>query len=290
MVAHRNADNLKGAADFAKDASANLAELKSYAFQALQATQGLQEAMNAVKPTATGALQGTLNELQQHVDTFRRAAEQAANSGDFNAAKAQAGIMVFEARVFVLPLAQQLLVDVRRVGTVRGRVVDQSGRGIPGAAVTVAWGRYKRGIVTDANGFFTAANIPAIKPIEVKAYQTGYVYHEENTELAPGGVTTVQITLPRQGANAPRIEVGDFSVTPAGGGATLRMRTTHPQQDLAEDQIFALNPQLGIAAVLLHQGGDIYQTTVPFPPGGRWLFFSVDHACFSSEVVAVNGP
>jgi hypothetical protein len=66
------------------------------------------------------------------------------------------------------------------------------------------------------------------------------------------------------------------------------MRATHPLNDLAEDQIFALNPALGIAVVLLPQGGDVYQTTVPFAPQGRWYFFAVDHKCFSSSVVSVD--
>jgi hypothetical protein len=174
------------------------------------------------------------------------------------------------------------------VGVVRGRVIDQAGQGLANAAVTIAFGRYKRGLVTDAGGFFTAANIPAIKPIEVKAYQSGYIYHEVHTELAPGGTATIQITLVAQGGNAPVISVSDFAITPAEGGATLRMRAIHPQNDLAEDQIFALNPTLGIAVVLLGQGDNIYQTTVPFAPQGRWYFFAVDHRCFSSTVMLVD--
>jgi hypothetical protein len=196
--------------------------------------------------------------------------------------------MVYEGRIFVLPLAQQLLVDAGHVGVVRGRVVDQAGQGLANAAVTIAFGRYKRGLLTDADGFFTAANIPAIKPIEVKAYQNGYIYHEVHTELAPGGTATIQITLVAQGGNAPAISVSDFSITAAESGATLRMRATHPQNNLAEDQIFALNPTLGIAVVLLGQGGAVYQTTVPFAPQGRWYFFAVDHQCFSSNVVPIE--
>jgi hypothetical protein len=169
-------------------------------------------------------------------------------------------------------------------------VLNQQGQGLANAAVTVAYGRYKRGVVTDANGFFTAANIPAIKPIEVKAYASGYVYHEQNTELAPGGTATVQIVLPRQGSDAPRITVSDFVVSVGGNSTTLRMKATHPQKNLAEDQIFALNPQLGIAVVLLDKGGDIYETTIPLVARGRWLFFAVDHKCFASNIATVEAP
>jgi mono/diheme cytochrome c family protein len=284
------ADELKVAADYAKDAAANIPEIRNYVATGLNAAQAVQKYLNELKPTASGALLNTLNELQPHLDVYVKAAQTAAQTNDFNAAKAQAATMVLEGRIFVLPLAQQLLVDVRRVGTVRGRVLNQQGQGLANAAVTVAYGRYKRGVVTDANGFFTAANIPAIKPIEVKAYASGYVYHEQNTELAPGGTATVQIVLPRQGSDAPRITVSDFAVTVAGNSTTLRMKVTHPQKNLAEDQIFALNPQLGLAVVLLDKGGDTYETTIPLAARGRWLFFAVDHKCFASNIATIEAP
>jgi cytochrome c553 len=288
LSAQQNADSLKVAADYAKDAAANITELHNYVNEGLNAAQALQNEINLIRPEATGNLLSTIDQLQPHLASYLQAAEAATGSGDLAAAKAQAASMVYQARLFVLPLAQQLLVDAGWVGVVRGRVTDPAGQGLANAAVTIAFGRYKRGLITDANGFFTAANIPAIKPIEVKAYQTGYIYHEVHTELEPGGTVTIQITLAAQGGNAPNISVGDFSITPAENGTSLRMRATHPQNDLAEDQIFALNPALGIAAVLLGQGGDIYETTVPFAPQGRWYFFAVDHRCFSSSVVPVD--
>jgi hypothetical protein len=288
LAAQQNADALKVAADYAKDASANLDELRNYANQGLAAAQALQNEVNAIRSEASGNLLLTLDQLQPHLDTFLQAATAAAGTGDFAAGKAQAATMVYEGRIFVLPLAQQLLVDAGHVGVVRGRVIDQSGQGLANAAITIAFGRYKRGLLTDASGFFTAANIPAIKPIEVKAYQSGYIYHEVHTELEPGGTATIQITLAAQGSNAPAISVSDFSITAAEGGATLRMRATHSQNNLSEDQIFALNPTLGIAVVLLGQGGDVYQTTVPFAPQGRWYFFAVDHQCFSSNVTPIE--
>ena len=288
IAAQQNADTLKVAADYAKDASATVDELHNYVNQGLSAAQALQNEVNNIRAEASGNLPLTLDQLQPHLDSYLQAAQAGAGTSDFAAGKAQAATMVVEARIFVLPLAQQLLVDAGSVGIVRGRIVDQAGQGLANAAVTIAFGRYKRGLITDANGFFTAANIPAIKPIEVKAYQSGFIYHEEHTEVAPGGTSTIQITLPTQGSDAPAISVSDFAVTPTENGTTLRMRATHPQNNLAEDQIFALNPALGIAVVLLGQGGDIYESTVPFAPGGRWYFFAVDHKCFSSNIVPID--
>lgn len=288
IAAQQNADTLKVAADYAKDAAATVDELHNYANQGLSAAQALQNEINNIRAQASGNLPQTLDQLQPHLDSYLQAAQAALGTGDLAAAKAQAATMVYEGRIFVLPLAQQLLVDAGSVGIVRGRVVDQAGQGLANAAVTIAFGRYKRGLITDANGFFTAANIPAIKPIEVKAYQSGFIYHEEHTELAPGGTATVQITLPAQGGNAPLISVSDFSVTPTEAGTTLSMRAVHPANDLAEDQIFALNPTLGIAVPLLGQGGNLYQSTIPFAPNGRWYFFAVDHRCFSSNLVPID--
>ncbi|MBI1880378.1 MAG: c-type cytochrome [Chloroflexi bacterium] len=288
IAAQQSADSLKVAADYAKDASATIEELHNHVNEGLAAAQALQNAINNIRPEATGNLLVTLDELQAHLNNYLSAAQAAAGTGDLAAGKAQAALMVLEGRLFVLPLAQQVLVDAGSGGVVRGRVVDQSGQGLANALVTVAFGRYKRGIMTDAQGFFTAANIPAIKPIEVKAYQSGFIYHEEHTELAPGGIATIQITLPTQGSNAPNISVSDFSVTPTGNGTTLSMRAVHPANNLAEDQIFALNPTLGIAVTLLGQGGDIYQATVPFAPNGRWYFFAVDHSCFSSNIMPLD--
>jgi cytochrome c553 len=288
LAAQQNADSLKVAADYAKDAAANITELHNYVNEGLNAGRALQNEINTIRPEATGNLLVTLDQLQPHLDAYLQAAEAATGSGDFATAKAQTATMVYQARLFVLPLAQQLLVDAGRVGIVRGRIIDQTGQGLANAAVTVAFGRYKRGLITDPDGFFSAANIPAIKPIEVKAYQSGYIYHEVHTELEPGDTATIQITLAAQGGNAPTISVNDFSITPAEGGTSLRMRATHPQNNLAEDQIFALNPALGIAVALLGQGGDIYETTVPFAPQGRWYFFAVDHRCFSSSIVPID--
>ena len=67
--------------------------------------------------------------------------------------------------------------DVALVPSAARSVVFGAGQNL----LEVPLGSYRAidldGYTTDANGFFTAANIPAIKPIEVKAYQTGYIYH-----------------------------------------------------------------------------------------------------------------
>jgi hypothetical protein len=69
------------------------------------------------------------------------------------------------------------------------------------------------------------------------------------------------------------------------------MTGTDPQghANIAEDQVFALNPELGVAYVLRSAGGDNWETTVKLPnlPTGThtWHFFIVDHQCNTSNVM-----
>ena len=121
---------------------------------------------------------------------------------------------------------------------------------------------------------------------------------EINANLPPGATTEGTITLPPlPSANvAPR--VADPVIEPASGPGnatvTFAVTATDPQGrlDLAEDQIFALNPDLGVAIVLLHVGGDRYQRrlTLPDLPNGKhtWYFFAVDHECHTSNIIPVG--
>ena len=72
---------------------------------------------------------------------------------------------------------------------------------------------------------------------------------------------------------------------------TFRVTATDPQGalNLAEDQIFALNPQLRAAYILRAIGGNQYQTQVTLPNLARgtytWYFFAVDHQCNTSGIL-----
>jgi hypothetical protein len=78
------------------------------------------------------------------------------------------------------------------------------------------------------------------------------------------------------------------------GQVTFRMTGTDPQghANIAEDQVFALNPDLGTAYVLRSAGGDYWQATVTLPnlPAGThtWYFFIVDHQCNTSNIIPVT--
>ena len=76
------------------------------------------------------------------------------------------------------------------------------------------------------------------------------------------------------------------------GTVTFRMQASDPQNDLSDDQIFALNPDLGVAVSLVPAGGDVFERTYQMPslPSGsyRWYFFAVDHKCNTSSILTVD--
>jgi hypothetical protein len=62
--------------------------------------------------------------------------------------------------------------------------------------------------------------------------------------------------------------------------------------NIAEDQVFALNPELGVAYMLRHAGGNSWQESMTLsnlPLGSHaWCFFVVDHQWNTSNIVALN--
>jgi hypothetical protein len=74
----------------------------------------------------------------------------------------------------------------------------------------------------------------------------------------------------------------------------LRVTATDPQGhlNLAEDQVFALNPDVRAAYVLRSVGGDDWATTITLPNLSQgthtWYFFAVDHQCNTSNVLSVT--
>ena len=113
--------------------------------------------------------------------------------------------------------------------------------------------------------------------MQVKAYKDGLVYHEVHVTVPTGGRADAEITLPGPSAGGQTPAVSNASITPSSGAGnaqvTFRMTGTDPQghANIAEDQVFALNPDLGVAYVLRSAGGDNWETTVNAaqPAGGH---------------------
>lgn len=201
-------------------------------------------------------------------------------------------------RIDAQPWATQAVRDAGLVGTVRVRVVDQAGNPISGAFVTALTAHTPVGLRAGAAGRVTLVNVAAVPALPVKAYAEGRVYHESNVNLSPGAIADSTIALPplpRQGV-APAVANAAIQPSSGPGNATVTfaMTATDPQGrlDLAEDQIFALSADLGLAYVLLHVGGDRYQTAQRLPDLAAgvytWYFFAVDHECHTSQIIPLR--
>ncbi|MEP7199537.1 MAG: c-type cytochrome, partial [Chloroflexota bacterium] len=97
IAAQEHADELKTAADYAKDATNNVAELRNYAGQGLTAAQALQTELNGLKAAYSDNV--AFKDLQAHLDAYVKFAQFAAQTNDFAAGKAQAGQMTIEGRI-----------------------------------------------------------------------------------------------------------------------------------------------------------------------------------------------
>jgi hypothetical protein len=299
-------NDLKVRSDFVKDLPARQAQdeagrlsiLKAYAGLAVglgqQALgQGNQALAEISREPVRADLRQALAAVQQIVDQ----ANQALSRNSYAEAYQNASAMARLSRIEAWPWASQAVRDAGLTGTVRVRVTDRGGRPIAGALVTALTAHDPVAAITDADGRAVIFNAAAVPALQVKAYAAGLVYHEVHVNLAVGATADAAIALP--GANAAGQAPVVSAATAAaglGGAISLRMTATDPQgaTDLAEDQLFALNPTVGVAYVLPAAGGNQYATQVQLPAWASgpqtWYFFAVDHACNTSNIVTRRYP
>jgi mono/diheme cytochrome c family protein len=294
-------------ADFAKDLPVRVASddagrlnvLKDYAGDGLVQAQQVQARANqALNEVPIEGVRSILREIQRETDAVTALLNQALAQDSYAKAWPYVASAVATCRIDTLPWATQAIRDAGLVGTVRIRVLDQAGKPLAGALATALSAHTPLGARTDSSGGVTFVNVAAVPALAVKAYAAGRVYHEFNVNLAPGATTEANIVLPPLPGQAVAPRVSDAVIEPAAGPGdavvTLRMNVTDPQGnlDLAEDQIFALSPDLGLAYVLLHAAGDTYEAKVTLPNllTGlyAWHFFAVDHECNTSSIVLLN--
>jgi mono/diheme cytochrome c family protein len=308
LVAMWSAVNeMKVRADIARDLSqqsgpddaARLRVLKQYA------SDGIGQARNAVS-NGNQALSDISREdvkqiIRAVIDNANRVAD-LFNQANAQGSYPQAYALIVEAvgvcRLDALPWACQAVRDAGLTGTVRVHVTDQSGAPISAALVTVLSAHPPLGGRTDGSGLATFANVAAIPVLEVKAYQAGMVYHEVNINLSPGAVADVSIVLRGRTAPGTAPVVSNPAIVPdAGSGSatiTLQMTVVDPQgaDDLAVEQVWALNADLHTGYVLRHVSGNQYAAQIPLPnlsPGlYTWFFLGVDRECNTSDIIAVR--
>jgi mono/diheme cytochrome c family protein len=300
-------NDLKVKSDFTKDLPARqaqddagrLAILKGYAGEAVGlGQQALGQGNQALAEIPRTAVQADLRQALAAVQQIVDQANQALGRGSYDEAYQNASAMARLSRIDAWPWATQAVRDAGLTGTVRVRVTNRAGQPIPGAFVTVLTAHDPAAALTDASGRATIRNAASVPALQVKAYAPGLVYHEVHVNLAPGATADAAIALP--GANAagqaPAVSAVAAGAGSGAGTVSLRMTAVDPQgaSDLAEDQLFALNPVLGAAFVLPTAGSNQYATQIQLPAGAAgpqtWYFFAVDHACNTSNVVTRQYP
>jgi cytochrome c553 len=303
----QSVNDMKVKSDFAKDLPARQAQdeagrlslLKQYAGEAAAlGQQALAQGNQALGQVTNEAVKATLQKAISAVQGVVDQANQAQGQGSYAAAWPKAAEMARLSRIEAWPWATQAVRDAGLVGTVSVRVTNQAGQPIPNAFVTVLTARNPVGVQTDATGRATIPNVAAVPALQVKAYAPGVVYHEVHANLTPNATANATIVLPGPSKSGQAPVVANPSISPAtgAGNATVLfgVQATDPQGalDLAEDQLFALNPALGVAYVLNPAGGNQYQFQAQLPglpPGPQtWYFFAVDHACNTSAILPVT--
>jgi mono/diheme cytochrome c family protein len=299
MAFWEHVNRVKVHSDFAKDASPDIGALHGRVSQARDEANGaLREADLAIGDIPDSKVQATINRVKGFVNQILGHADAALATNDLNAARAEAAHMVEISRLDAWPLASQAVKQAGFTGTVRVRVKDPSGRPIQGALVTALTAPNPSAGITDGNGRVTIPDLAAVRVMQVKAYDDGLVYHEVHVTVPVGGRADAEITLPGPSVAGQAPVVSNASISPSSGSGsaqvTFRMTGTDPQghANIAEDQVFALNPDLGKAYVLRSAGGDDWQSTVTLPnlaPGTHtWYFFIVDHQCNTSSIVPLT--
>jgi mono/diheme cytochrome c family protein len=299
MAFWEHVNRVKVHSDFAKDASPTIEALHDRASQAKTEVQGaLREADLAIVDVSDPTVTNTINQVKGMINQILTHANAALATNDLNAARGEAAQMVEISRLDAWPTASLAVKQAGFTGSVRVQVTDSSGNPISGALVTALTAPEPSAGITDGNGRVTVSDLAAVRVMQVKAYKAGLVYHEVHVTVPAGGRADAAITIPGPNPGGVAPVVSNARITPASGAgsaqATFRMTGTDPQghANIAEDQVFALNPQLGKAYVLRSVGGDDWEQTITLPDLSSgthtWYFFIVDHQCNTSNIIPVT--
>jgi mono/diheme cytochrome c family protein len=299
MAFWEHVNTVKVKSDFAKDASPDIGALHNYVNQAkTEANGALQEADRAIADIPDSTVRATINQVKGFMNQILSHANAALATNDLNAGHNEAAQMVAISRLDAWPSASLAVKQAGFVGSVRVQVKDQNGRAIRGALVTALTAPQPSAGMTDSNGRVTISNLAAVRAMQIKAYGDNIVYHEVHVTIPVGGRADAEIVLPGASIGGQVPVASNASISPSSGAGnarvTFRLTGTDPQghDNIAEDQVFALNPDLGFAYVLRSAVGDAWQTTVTLPNLSRgthtWYFFVVDHQCNTSHIIPLT--
>ncbi len=289
-------DQLKESIDFAVEGSAKLSDFQKYVNQAL--TQGATAKTNlAAAMTAFGsdpAAMARLKEIESHIDAAISAGQKAVGATELNAGIQTAVPLASEGKEKAYPKTLALLVDSGVTGTISGLVTDNAGKPMPDSYISIYSGPVFQMGKTDATGNFSFNKAPAFTAVQVKAYQEGFIYHEEKVPLQRGGQAKVTIRLPKMPdpSKAPTASKPTIKADVANPRLlTFSLTATDPQNDVSE-QVYAINLNLGIGVVLFPKGDNLWAENYTLPENAPktsdWVFFAVDRQCNQGSFLTTN--
>ncbi len=288
-------DALKVASDYAHDGSKTVSDVKGYTGQASTALKAAQDATRTGLIAGGGSveLRADLTKMSTLLAKVAPEVQAAGAATSLQDAEPHTHAMVLASRLDLLPLAMELIRVNGEVGSVTGVVKDTSGKPVADAFITIEGGGIHTGLLTDASGAFKASGIAAFPSVEVKAYKANYLYVESHANVSKGGTTNVDITIPPENnpAASPKVSANEVTATASGAETMLYIADMATQKDnrIAEDQVWALSPQLGVAYVLRATNGSNYaaDAITPTLKSGTytWYFFATTHDCDMSNVL-----
>jgi mono/diheme cytochrome c family protein len=280
----------------ASDDAGRLASLKGYAAQAVQLGQtAVSQANQLLGATDDATMKAILQGIVAATNVVIGEGNQALGAATYADAWPHATQMTLNCRLDAWPLATEAVRQDGIVGTVTVRVTDQSGRPLVGAPITVLTAHTPVGVLSDASGRATIPNCAAVPALQVKAFWPGTIYHEEHVNLGAGQTADLTLALVGAAVAGGSPVLNSAAVQPESGAGdaavTLTMDATHPggQSMIADDQVFALCVDCGLAYIPRLTGGSTYTARVTLPglaPGAhQFIFWVVDHPCDTSGFI-----
>jgi mono/diheme cytochrome c family protein len=190
--------------------------------------------------------------------------------------------------------------EERGTGTVTGRVLDERGRPLGGAIVTLLLKgpdqpdgeEHVRAALTRADGRYTMPEVPEGR-IELKAYGPRKIYVSRVVEVDEGESVDVAFGLPDRAIANPEISSPRVERTATG----VRLSARLDGFSLDRNYTIAVNPDAGrtfeLRALTTPEGetrAGVWSREVEGGFTGDWIFLAVDETCNGSEFLVVSSP
>jgi 5-hydroxyisourate hydrolase-like protein (transthyretin family) len=181
-------------------------------------------------------------------------------------------------------------------GQLRGRVLDQRGKPLAGAVVTLLLKgasfpdgeEHVRGAVTDAQGRYTLPDIPTGR-LEAKAYAPKTLYVARIFEVKDGESVTVDFGLADRQIDNPKLAKPTATTT----DASTRITVEQTGSNLDKNYTIAVHVASGTVLELRRpdapeSGEGVWEREIDRALTGQWIFLAADETCNVSEFLRIR--